>query len=67
VRFGKWKAIRKPMFTGPIELYDLSSDPEEKKDYSKLRPDLVKQATNLLDKSHEPDSNWKTPPISKRN
>ncbi len=25
VRFGKWKAIRKPMFTGPIELKLLKS------------------------------------------
>jgi arylsulfatase A-like enzyme len=67
VRFGKWKAIRKPMFTGPIQLYDLSFDHEEKKDHAKRRPDLVKHAKNLLDQSHEPDSNWKTPPISTRN
>ena len=58
VRFGKWKAIRKPMFTGPIQLYDLSFDHEEKKDHAKRRPDLVKHAKNLLDQSHEPDSNW---------
>ncbi|MBV64205.1 MAG: N-acetylgalactosamine-6-sulfatase [Rickettsiales bacterium] len=58
VRFGKWKAIRKPMFTGSIQLYDLSFDHEEKKDHAKRRPDLVKHAKNLLDQSHEPDSNW---------
>ena len=58
VRFGKWKAIRKPMFTGPIQLYDLSFDHEEKKDHAKRRPDLVKHAKNLLDQYHEPDSNW---------
>lgn len=66
VRFGKWKAIRKPMFTGPIQLYDLSFDHEEKKDHAKRRPDLVKHAKNLLDQSHEPDPNWKTPPRSKK-
>ncbi len=65
VRFGKWKAIRKPMFTGPIQLYDLSFDHEEKKDHAKRRPDLVKHAKNLLDQSHEPNPNWKTPPRSK--
>ncbi len=59
IRFGKWKAIRKPMFTGPIELYDMSNDDEEKRDDSKRRPDLAKHATNLLDKAHEPDPNWK--------
>ena len=61
VRFGKWKAIRKPMFTGPIQLYDLSSDPEEKKDQAKSQTDLVRHASNLLDQSHDPDPNWKTP------
>ncbi len=65
VRFGKWKALRKPMFTGPIQLYDLSFDHEEKKDHAKLRPDLVKYAKNLLDQSHEPDPNWKAPERSK--
>ncbi len=59
VRFGKWKAIRKPMFTGPIELYDMSNDAGEKRDYAKRRPDLAKHAANLLDKMHEPDLNWK--------
>lgn len=61
VRFGKWKAIRKPMFTGEIELYDMSNDPGEKHDYSKRRPDLTRHAANLLDKAHEPDPNWKAP------
>ncbi|MEM7231435.1 MAG: arylsulfatase, partial [Planctomycetota bacterium] len=59
IRFGKWKAIRRPMFTGPIELYDMSNDPGEKRDYAKRRPDLVNHAKNLLDKAHTPDPNWK--------
>lgn len=59
VRFGKWKAIRSPMFTGEIELYDMSNDASEKRDYSMRRPDLKRHATNLLDKHHEPDPNWK--------
>ena len=29
VRFRDWKAIRQPMFTGAIELYDLRFDLEE--------------------------------------
>ena len=61
IRFGKWKAIRKPMFTGPIELYDMSNDGEEKRDYSKRRPDLARHAKNLLDQAHQPDPNWKVP------
>ena len=46
------------MFTGPVELYDMSSDPGEKSDLGKRRPDLVKRAENLLDRAHEPDPNW---------
>ncbi len=59
VRFGKWKAIRKPMFTGKIELYDMSNDPGEKHDYSMRRPDLTRQAAGLMDRAHEGDPNWK--------
>ncbi|MEK6234144.1 MAG: arylsulfatase [Planctomycetales bacterium] len=58
VRFGKWKAIRSPMFTGPIQLYDMSNDGAEKNDYSQRRPDLARHAANLLDQSREPDPNW---------
>jgi len=61
VRFGKWKAIRSPMITGQVELYDLSNDFEEKRDYSPRRADLLKHATNLLNKHHHPDTNWKRP------
>ena len=58
VRFGKWKAIRKPMFTGKIELYDLSWDHDEKRDHAERRPKLVEHAENLMKKYHAPDPNW---------
>ena len=61
VRFGKWKAIRRPMFTGKIELYDMSNDAGEKTNYAERRPDLVQHAEKLLDDAHEPDPNWKAP------
>jgi arylsulfatase A-like enzyme len=61
VRFGKWKAIRAPMFTGEIQLYDMSNDHAEKNNYALRRPDLAKHATNLLNKLHQPDPNWKVP------
>ena len=61
VRFGKWKAIRAPMFTGSVELYDLSWDHDEDQDYAKRRPKLVEHAIKLLDKAHQPDPNWPTP------
>ena len=59
VRFGKWKAIRKPMFTGPVELYDMSNDGGEKRDHAERRPDLARYARNLLEQQHRPDPNWK--------
>ena len=65
VRFGKWKAIRSPMFTGPIELYDMSNDFDEKRDYSQRRPDLTNHANNLLNKHHHPDPNWTVPGAGK--
>jgi hypothetical protein len=43
------------MFTGEVVLYDMSNDTGEKSDYAKRRPDLLKHATNLLDKRHTPD------------
>ena len=58
VRFGKWKAIRSPMFTGPIQLYDLSWDHAEKNNYAERRPKLVEHARNLFNKAHEEDPNW---------
>ncbi len=66
VRFGKWKAIRSPMFTGELELYDLSNDHEEKRNYAARRPDLARHATALLDKSHQPDPNWQLSPPAER-
>jgi hypothetical protein len=66
VRFGKWKAIRAPMFTGKIQLYDMSWDHEESHDYAAKQTDVVKQATALLDKMHEPDPNWKVPRARKK-
>ncbi|MDG2126352.1 MAG: arylsulfatase [Verrucomicrobiales bacterium] len=61
VRFGKWKAIRKPMLTGPVELYDLSHDPGENHNFATTHPELVQHATNLFEKHHHPDPRWKIP------
>ena len=66
VRFGKWKAIRSPMFTGEVELYDLSWDFEENHDYAERRPKLVEHATDLLDKAHVPNPNWRVRQSSKK-
>ena len=59
VRFQNWKAIREPMFTGTIKLFDLSKDIGEKSDVAKINPNIVAQAEKYLNQAHVPDANWK--------
>lgn len=63
IRKGKWKAIREPIHTGKIALYDMSVDPSESIDVAKHQPKLVAEFAALMDKSHTPDPDWglKTP------
>lgn len=58
VRFGPWKAIRQPMFTGSVELYDLENDLGEAIDLAAQNPDLVNEAVKFMDQAHEPNPNW---------
>lgn len=58
VRFGEWKAIRKPMMTGEIELYNLAADLGEATDVAAEHPDLVQEAAAMMEEAHEPNSNW---------
>lgn len=58
VRFGKWKAIRQPMFTGKIELYDLEKDIGETTDIAANNPQVLEMAINFLNRGHEPNPNW---------
>jgi len=58
VRFGNWKAIRHPMLTGPIELYDLTSDLGEAHDVAGQHPDLAARAKGYMDQSHVPSALW---------
>jgi arylsulfatase A-like enzyme len=59
VRFGKWKAIRKPMFSGKFELYDLSSDIGEEKNLADQFPELVSRAEKYMKAGHEDNPNWR--------
>jgi arylsulfatase A-like enzyme len=47
VRFGKWKAVRTAPGR-PVELYDLSADPGERRDVSAGQPGEVEQARRLM-------------------
>jgi uncharacterized sulfatase len=58
VRFGTWKAIRTPIFTGAVQLFDISNDAAESHDHSQRRPDITRHASSLLDRHHTPDARW---------
>jgi arylsulfatase A-like enzyme len=61
VRVGDWKAIRrnlnprpkaKDTRPGPVELYDLASDPAEKADVAAKHPDVVKRLRAVMEREH---------------
>ena len=64
VRFGKWKAIREPMFDGTIELFDLSEDIGEQSNLAEEKPAIVERAAKYMEEAHTPHPNWS---IKKRN
>lgn len=61
VRMGKWKAVRQPMLTGPVELYDITADPRELKNLAAEQPEVVKAVTQAMAEAHVPNPNWKVP------
>jgi len=65
VRFGNWKAVK----NGPsaqIELYDLNTDPGEKKNLAAEKPELVAKAESLLKSARKEDPNWPMRAIRRR-
>lgn len=61
VRFGQWKAIREPMLTGKVQLYDLKADVGETHDLATTHAELVKRAMALMDQAHVANPIWKVP------
>ncbi len=61
VRFGRYKAIRNPLGSGKIQLYDLKNDIGESQDLATTKPDIVKQASQYLDQAHRESPIWKDP------
>ncbi len=66
VRFGDWKAVRIPMLSGPVELFDLARDPAEQHDIAREHPEIVKQAQAIMDREHVPSPLWKINPPGSR-
>ncbi len=65
VRMGDWKAIREPMLTGDVQLYNVSTDLGEKQNVADEHPDLVEKAKKLMDDAHVSHPNWQVPPMKK--
>jgi arylsulfatase A-like enzyme len=59
LRAGKWKAIRRPMHTGPIELYDISKDIGEKTDVAAQHPDIISGFEQIFTNAHTPNKRWR--------
>jgi len=58
VRFQNYKAIRQPMISGEIQLYDLQKDLGETTDIATEHPELVRRAAAMMDEAHRRHPNW---------
>ena len=58
VREGDWKAVRQPMFTGDLELYNLQEDISESSNVADQHPEKVQQMLSIMNEAHIPDSLW---------
>jgi len=67
VRMGNWKAVRrnlKKYIPGPLEIYDLATDPGETRDVAAQHPELVKRAREAFaSRSESPIAEWNFPPL----
>ncbi|MDF1656457.1 MAG: arylsulfatase [Verrucomicrobiales bacterium] len=59
LRFGPWKALREPMFTGEIQLYHVETDIGEEKDVAFENPEIVAEAADFFKIAHSPNPMWK--------
>jgi arylsulfatase A-like enzyme len=58
-RFGDWKAVRTPIHTGEIEIFDLKNDLGEARNIAAEHPELVEQAEQIFNEAHVPHPSWK--------
>ena len=61
VRMGDWKAVRKPLAGGTVELYDLKKDPGEKDNVAADHPELAAKAEAIMKQAHVPNEHYTLP------
>ncbi len=64
VRMGRWKGVRLNVAknpAGPIELYDLKSDPGEEQDIATEHPDIVQKIAEIMKTARTPSDHWPLP------
>ena len=59
VRFGDWVAIRQPMFSGQVSLFNLKQDIAEQHDLAEQNPDMVAKGIAYMEQAHTHNPNWK--------
>lgn len=57
VRTDRFKGVRHGK-AGPIELYDVTSDPGESKDIASQHPDVVQRIAEAMNQAHTPSPDW---------
>jgi arylsulfatase A len=65
VRMGNWKATRQKLNAklSEIELYNLSTDPNETKNVARDHPEVVKRMSEILLKEHVPSKLFPLPSV----
>jgi uncharacterized sulfatase len=59
VRFGEWKAVRQPVLTGEIQLYNLKTDPAEAHNVAAEHPEIVARIRSMMEQAHTDSPEWK--------
>ncbi|WP_221030547.1 arylsulfatase [Actomonas aquatica] len=65
IRRGDWKLVRRGLFEGPLELYNLADDIGETTNLIAEHPAVAAELEELMQAAHRPDPRWQvrgTPP-----
>ena len=58
VRYKNWKGVRRPMYSGEIELYDLDNDLGEARNVADDHLDMVARMSDMMARAHVKHPSW---------